>query len=223
MLRLSRFVLGLSVLAFGATTAVAQQPVALDMRDGLVTIKADNVPLRAILTEWARVGGTNVVGADRIVGAPVTIEMTNVPEHQVLEVLLRNTSGYMLATRPAGVPGASAYNRILIMPPSTAPRALPVQAVAPSRLALPDDDNQDDGPPNVQRPGTPVRLPTVSGAPTPPPLPVPETPEPVVSPGSAPAVIVTPSNPFGLPVGSSSQPGVIVPVPQQQPQRPNEN
>jgi len=225
MSRPSHLVFGLAFLIAAAGSAAAQAPLSLQIRDGQVTLKAQNVPLRTILSEWARIGGTNVVGADRVGGAPVTLELTGVPERQALEVLLRNVSGYMLAMRPADVPGVSAYNRILIMPPSTAPRALPQQPVgiAPrqpqANVAGADDDQQADGVPDVPaiRPGPPVRMPIVTGqnVPTPAPLPVPETTLPV-SP-VAPGPVVTPNNPFGVPVGSSSQPGVVTPVPQQQP------
>jgi hypothetical protein len=209
-----------------ASTAAAQDPLSLQIRDGQVTIKAQNIPLRTILAEWARIGGTNVIGADRVAGAPVTVELTAVPEQEALEVLLRNVSGYMLAFRPAGSQGASLYNRILIMPPSVAPRVLPQQTTgAPQRLPQANVPGTDDAPPDIvlegpatNRPGPALRQPTVTGpnGQVPAPLPIPETSAPV-SPATTPGVIVTPGNPFGVPPGSSSQPGVVTPVPQQQP------
>lgn len=232
MLRLSRAALAIVVLAASAVAAGAQQPLQLEIRNGQVTLEAQNIPLRAILTEWARVGGTSVIGAERLAGPPVTVELTRVPERQALEILLRNTSGYMLALRPAGIQGASAYNRILIMPPSTAPRALSTPAVAAApRLPVPEPDDADEEPQDVTlqgpvaapRPGAPVRLPTVSGQNTPvvitqppAPLPVPEAGTPgSSSPG---VVVISPSNPFGMPAGSSAQPGTISPVPPAPPQ-----
>ncbi|MEQ1758278.1 MAG: hypothetical protein ABL986_08170 [Vicinamibacterales bacterium] len=221
MMRVSRLALGFALPLVFASLSAAQDPLLLQIRNGQVTLKAQNVTLRTILTEWARVGGTNIVGADRAGGAPVTIELTEVPERQALDVLLRNVSGYMLAMRPTGVQGVSAYNRILIMPPSAAPRALPPQAaaVAPRFQQANPTDDADDIPPDVVlegpgggRPGQPVRLPNVTGGPPPAPLPVPETsgPEPSQTPG---VVVVGPGNPFGVPAGSSSQPGVISPAP----------
>jgi hypothetical protein len=233
MLRVTRLVFALVLFA---GVAGAQEPLSLQIRAGKVTIKAQNVPLRTILTEWARVGGANVVGADRVAGAPVTIELTDVPERQALDVLLRGVSGYMLALRPAGTSGASTFNRILIMPPSAAPRALPPQAGGvPTRVTpvnAPDNDNDafpegvPEAPPGPARPGGPgVRFPNVVGqnTPTPAPLPGTETASPV--PATPPAIVVTPGNPFGVPVGSSSRPGVVAPVaPQPQPgPRPDQN
>ena len=231
-----RLIVSLAGFLVLVAAAAAQAPLSLQIHDGQVTINAQNVPLRTILTEWARVGGTNVVGAERVTGAPVTVELTGVPERQALEILLRNVSGYMIAMRPAGSRGASAFNRILIMPPSAAPRALPPQPAgaalrgAPAPVPVPTPDADDDTPQDTgegqARPAPPVRLPTVNGPnlPTPAPLPVPETTPPVPQPTPG-SVVVTPNNPFGLPAGSSSRPGTITPVPEGQPgqQRPNQN
>lgn len=229
MSKLGRLVLGLSCLLASASAASGQEPLVLDIRDGQVTVRAQNIPLRVILNEWARIGGTNVVGADRIGGAPVTLELSGVPERQALDVLLRNASGYVLGMRPSGVAGASAYNRILIMPPSTAPRPLPNPTVAagprlPVAVEEPEEQDLELDAPGL-RPGGPVRMPTVvgqsvppGGGPTPTPLPIPETDGPT-SPGTPGVVIITPSNPFGVPPGSSTNPGVISPVPQAPPQR----
>ena len=108
------------VLAFSAP-ASAQQ-LKLEFHDGRVTLDAAAVPVRTILSEWARLGGTKVVGAERIAGAPLTIHLENVPEAQALEVVLRNVAGYMAAPRSAAsAVGASAYDRILVMPTSAAP------------------------------------------------------------------------------------------------------
>jgi|CXWL01.1.fsa_nt_gi hypothetical protein len=228
MLRVSHLVFGFVLLVASAGIVAAQEPLALEIRDGQVTIKAQNVPLRTILTEWARIGGTSVVGAERVSAAPVTIELTEVPERQALDVLLRNVSGYLLALRPTGAQGVSAYNRILIMPPSAAPRALPQPAagIAP-RLPQTNVDTDDDddppepvfeGPAGPPRPAGPaLRLPNVTGqnVATPARLPVPDTAAPV--PPQPAGVVVTPGNPFGVPAGSSTRPGTITPTPQQQP------
>jgi hypothetical protein len=76
--------------------------------------------VRTILSEWARLGGTKVVGGEKITGAPLTLQLENVPEAQALEILLRNVAGYMAAPRQASSTGASAYDRILVMPTSAA-------------------------------------------------------------------------------------------------------
>ena len=72
------------------------------MQDGRVSIVAKDATVRQILAEWARVGQTNIVNVDRVPGGPLTLELTNVPEAQALEVLLRSLSGYITAPRTAG-------------------------------------------------------------------------------------------------------------------------
>jgi hypothetical protein len=232
MLRVSRFVSILACLTTLAVPAAAQAPLTLSIQDGQVTLKAQNVPVATILNEWARIGGTNVIGANRVTGAPVTLELDGVPERQALEVLLRNVSGYLLALRPEGTSGASVFNRILIMPASAAPRPLPVPAPAVNQTRAPQGNDEGPGDiilegPNPNRPAPAVRPAPFGGqngqnGPPPTPLPVPETAAPV--PPVTPGVVVTPSNPFGIPTGSSSRPGVVTPVPQQpQNQRPDPN
>lgn len=113
------------IAAFGlaaiAAPVRAQQPLTLQFNDGLVSLNANNVPVRTILGEWARLGGTRVVGADRITGAPLTIQLDNVPEAQALDIILRNVAGYMAAPRQAQATGASSYDRILVLATATTP------------------------------------------------------------------------------------------------------
>lgn len=109
-----------TALAIGIATPSAAQGLKLAFHDGLVSVDATAVPLRAILTEWGKVGGTNIVGADRISSAPLTIKLVDVSEAKALESILRSVAGYMAAPRKAGV-GPSMYDRILVMPTSSTP------------------------------------------------------------------------------------------------------
>jgi hypothetical protein len=43
----------------------------------------------------------------------VTIELTDVPEQQALETLLRSASGYMLAPRAVPAPNLAQFDRII--------------------------------------------------------------------------------------------------------------
>jgi hypothetical protein len=108
------------LLAMLATPAFAQS-VKIEFNDGRVTLSAQNAPIRTILAEWARLGGTKIINGDRVTGAPVTLELTGVPERQAIDVLLRGTAGYIVGARTAAGSGASAFDRILIVATSTAP------------------------------------------------------------------------------------------------------
>ena len=111
-----------------AASAEAQQ-MTLQIKDGRVDLEAHNIPVRQILAEWARVGGAKVVNGEKVIGAPVTLQLRNVPERQAIDTILRGVSGYMLAARPDGTAGVSAFDRIMILATSAAPRNAPAPAM----------------------------------------------------------------------------------------------
>ena len=119
-----------AVLSIVPARADAQQ-LQLQMQDGLVTLDAQNVSVRQILAEWARIGGARIVNGEKVVGGPVTLQLNGVPERQALDTILRGVSGYMLASRQTPGPGLSGFDRILIMPTSSAPRTATMQGNAP--------------------------------------------------------------------------------------------
>jgi hypothetical protein len=237
-----------AVVTFLAGTASAQQGVKLQFNAGQVTLSAQNAPVRAILQEWARLGGATIVNGDRVTGPPVTLELTAVPERQALDIVLRSVAGYIVAPRPAGSQGGvSAFDRIVILPTSSAPRA-PVPAataagrqpvIRPGIIRPPDqvDPGVENGDP-LEDPGALIqgRDPRVVQPPFVgrPPVGADVDTDIVMEEGqkedpTAPAgVAPTPGNPFGVPAGSSTTPGVISPpvpnvrTPQPQ-QRPNTN
>ena len=221
------------------------QGIKLRFHDGLVTLSTQNAPLRSILTEWARQGGTTIVNGDRVAGAPMSLELNAVPERQALDVLLRSVSGYMLAPRPLGTPGASVFDRIMILPTSTAPAAGPAgrgfppgggrpatmpRPVMPQPpiVQTPEELLEDDPPQDVapEEEDVPVVQPVVRPRPQQrvfpglipggqaQPFEIPQEVPEEVEPDPAPQPQVVPGNPFGLPAGATSRPGVVTPVPQ---------
>lgn len=103
-----------------ALPASAQQ-LSLEIRDGLVTLQATNVPVRQVLAEWARVGGTRVVGGERVAGPPLTLSLEGVAEAKALDIVLRGAAGYVAAARSVPDSGRSTYDRILVLATSTPP------------------------------------------------------------------------------------------------------
>jgi len=110
------------ILVCSAAAAPAGD-LSIEIKDGRVTLTAENVTVRQILAEWARVGQTRIVNGDRVTGGPLSLRLVDVPEGQALDTILRGVAGYMAAPRPTDVASASLYDRILIMPTSTAPPA----------------------------------------------------------------------------------------------------
>jgi hypothetical protein len=115
----------------------------MEFRNGYVTISAADVPLRQLLTEWARLGQTRVVNLEKLSGAPLTIELANVPEKQALETILRGVPGYLVAQRETPIAGRSQFDRIVVMPGIVAP---------PSRAAAPPPPQPQPMPPPQQVP-----------------------------------------------------------------------
>jgi len=52
-----------------AVLAAAQAPLQLQISNGRVTLHAQNVPVRTILAEWSKVGGTRIMKAPNIITA----------------------------------------------------------------------------------------------------------------------------------------------------------
>ena len=149
----------------------AAQQLKLAFHDGRVSLDATGVPVRTILIEWAKLGGTKVIGGERISGSPLTLKLEDVPESQALEIVLRSVAGYMAAPRSASAAaGASIYDRILVMATSASPapaaRPAPNQGGAgpanqrfipqrpPARQA--DEDEEADEEPDPNPPNAPV-------------------------------------------------------------------
>jgi hypothetical protein len=220
-----------SVLVTLAALPAAGQSVKLSFNGGKVDLSAENASVRAILTEWGRIGGTRVVNAERIAGPPITVEFKDAYEQQALESLLRGVAGYMVGQRVVpGTPTSSGFDRIVILAVSTAPRPAPVTPAVSRppgpqplrRLPAPVQDDQNDSDENepnaaaaagAPRPETPADLRRRLGQ-----LLEADADNDADEPPPAPS---TPANPFGVTTGAA-RPGVITPVPAPRPAQPRQ-
>ena len=186
----------LAALIGAVPSAASAGDLRFTLVNGRATIVASEVSLRQILDEWARVGHTTVVNADKLIGTPVTLQLVDVPEAQALETLLRSASGYVVAERASYAPGVSRFDRILIMPASTPPamsaRSAPPAFSRPAR-PMPQPMVEDDDPPDA-----PVVMP------------------PGMNPGNPPQPVQM-LGPDGQPVSqapvTSPRPGILPPAP----------
>lgn len=186
----------LVVLLAGAVQARAQA-LSLEFTDGRVRLVATNVPISRIVSEWARLGNTTILHGERIPGTPVTLQLVDVYEQEALRVLLRGTSGYLVAAREEPLPGASVFDRILILPAGgSGASPSPLQPATTS--LFPDDFDFGDpvGAPPLPRGAVPPVQPDV---------PAPAAAEPA-APQAQPR-----NNPFRVGPGSQ-RPGVITPA-----------
>ncbi len=217
-------------IALLITASAANADVRITMQNGRVSVVAKDATVRQILTEWARVGQTKIVNIERVPGGPVTLELTDVPEAQALEVLLRSLSGYIAAPRAVSSASLSQFDRIIIMPTiasarsalSAAPPPPVFQApqFTPAPAANEDDEEQR---PAQGMPVPPARGPVFNTFPQPQVV-TPQTGAPAAFPGQQPvtggmpqqqpqaAQPVNSTSPYG---GGVAVPGMIVPVPQQ--------
>jgi hypothetical protein len=132
----------LAAMACGFSASAFAGDLKLTMQNGRVTIIAVDVPLRQILQEWARVGQTRIVNAEKLSGPAMTLQLVDAPERDALDILLRSASGYIAAPRPVQMAGAAIYDRVTIMATSRAP------AMTASNIPPP--------PPTFQRPPQPI-------------------------------------------------------------------
>jgi hypothetical protein len=156
--------LGLMLGVMGMVPAAsASADVQLTIQNGRVSLVATDATVRQILAEWSRVGQTKIVNAERIPGGPITIQLTNVSEEQALDVLLRSVSGYVAAPRSDNAANLSQFDRIIVMPTSTAPKAAAVTPTQPAFSQSPfgappappqaaNSDDEDDRPAGQPRP-----------------------------------------------------------------------
>ena len=222
--------LPLTLIALLAVAAPASAgDVQLEIRDGRVWMTATNATVAEILSAWARVGGTTIVNGEKLGGASLTLELNDVPEKEALDVVLRSASGYMAVNRTAAG-GSSAFDRILILANSVAPREAPRPQAQQPFFVMPEQPMPQPVP-GAAMPGQEVqRLIGPDG------LPVPDDqedgPPPFVPPSFVPPAPFgfsngdAPPNDQGQPANPSSTPqlspgaaapGMIVPAPNQPP------
>jgi hypothetical protein len=229
--------LGLATtLCLGALPASAQSPVSIRFEDGYVTLSARNAPLRTVLAEWARVGGSKIINGDRVTGNPVTLEINHEPERKALATLLRNVSGYVAASRAVTTSGASSLDRIHILPTpppvQTAAATTPRPAAAPTPVVrfFPGETNDPNDETVILPNGVtarPIQLPAAQSSPAPVSAPETTVGMPTVTipraqedqPERPTGPTTTPSFPGAA---SSGRPGEITPV-NQQPRRPEDS
>jgi hypothetical protein len=210
-----------TVFAAGVASSSAYAgELTITMADGRVTVIAKDVPLRQILAEWARVGNTKIVHAEKLTGGPISLQLVDVPENEALDILLRSAAGYMTAPRAIQVAGASLYDRVIILPTSRPPAggvsALPQpfnRPAMPNPLPPQPPPDDDNGGPGDQGPNAPP------GAQGPPGAQVPAVqPFPGLNPGVPPGAMPPGAMPPNQGPVTAPRPGML---PQPQPTQPN--
>ena len=225
-----RILLVTALLSIGALPAAAQS-VKVSFHGGKVDLVRARTPRCGRSSPSGRASAARASSTPSgSSGPPMTVEFKDAYEQRVLEALLRNVAGYIVGPRPiAGAASASGFDRIVILPTSTAPRrpssVTPAVSRPPGpqpirRLPMPIDDVTGRRPTTTSTRPWPMaaggararkRLQTCAAVSVRFSKPSPTTTRPNRSrPPTAPA------NPFGVTTGAA-RPGVITPVPAARP------
>jgi translation initiation factor IF-2 len=199
-----------------ATTPASASELSLTISNGRVTLVAQDVTVRQILAEWARVGQTKIINGEKMLGGPVTIELRDVPEAKALETLLRSAAGYVIAPRAAGSIGPSAYDAVVILATSRAPvvtASAPPTFRPPPQPIVPPINEEPADPTNANEQPVPGATSPFPGPATRPGLQPPPGQQPPGSltspvPGQLPPPPVAPGNPYQPQPGARPAPGV---------------
>ena len=209
-----------AALVFGIAPPALAGEVTVTIANGRATIIAKDAAIREILAEWARVGDTRMVNAEKLQGGPVTLQLVDLPEKEALDILLRSAAGYITGPRPAGLAGASMFDRVMILATSRAPAQAPNLPPQPFNrpvmqqvIPQPPPEDDDDGEPSDQGPMPPGMQPGMVPGMQNPGVPFPG-PVPGQAPGMPPAI--DPTNPTGMPPGpmTAPRPGMLPQQPQ---------
>lgn len=224
-----RAVLLVAICAVFAAPNMVSAGTAGDVRvtfaNGRVTVIATDATLAEILQEWARVGGSRFVNAEKIPSVErLTLRLENELEMHAIEVLLRSTAGYVVAPRLAAAGGSSLGNIVIqattragsfAQAPRPAMPSSPSEEVAAPQLMAGPPRPDDDGPTRQQMP-----------PPAPVPVPQPQQTQGYqnpMQPNNAPMGQASPLQGTqtqtvpGLGAVTSSQPGAIIPGAAQRP------
>lgn len=200
-------VAGASASTAWAQAVPAPRSLEISFQDGRVTLVATGVTLNEILAAWQRQGGTRIVNAERLTTGPQSYEFHNAPEAAVMQSLLRNAAGVIVAPRrPGGPVGASMLEQVLVLAtsrPTTSAASVMTMPSTQNPNPVPIYGQPDDDIP----PAIPLQRPA-SEQPARPPAPAPPSNQPslgTAGSSSTPGVIVAPVKP-GTPV----PPGQII-------------
>jgi hypothetical protein len=198
MNKLIRRIVVIAMIAGASPVAMAAAgDLKLSIANGRVTLVAQDVPLRQILAEWARLGQTTIVNGDKLNGPSMTLQLVDRPEREVLEVLLKSASGYIAAERPVNIANASVFARVMILPTSRGPVGVAAAPPPPPQfgrrnmgpqMQMPPQPVEDEDEP--MDPNVPTDQPIVNQPPPGYPNAVP--PPPGQQPGQQPPVMTAP-------------------------------
>jgi hypothetical protein len=135
------------VMLWGAFPLGQQATVRIAFDGGRVTLTATDALITDVLSEWARVGGTVISGADRLAPARISVNLVAVEEWSAIVQMIGSANGILATGRTDGPAGSSRLSTVMFAPPAGASRG-PLTRPAPGDPAAP-----------TQAPGVDLNLP----------------------------------------------------------------
>ncbi len=136
-------------LAWVATAAVGEPPQAvirLEFAGSVVTVVADHTRAADVLTEWARVGHTKVIGADLLSDRTITLNLTRVDEEDALTEIVGAGFGFIGPLKEKTAAGTSRFSQIVVSAAKPGPAPAGPSANEPeSKYSYPSPAHAFDG------------------------------------------------------------------------------
>jgi hypothetical protein len=161
-------------------SASSERKLQLSVKDGLVTLVAQNVTVRDIMTEWQRRTGCQFVNAEKLPSSLVTLDFPDRPELEVIGALLRDSAGttpgsgygYIVAPKREASDTESLCGAVYILPtshPTTSASYVPTGSAPMAAPLITPGSPDDEIPPvtPVQAPGMPPQVQPRPGMPIP--------------------------------------------------------
>lgn len=122
-------------LIVGLTGLLAAQPspAQLAFANGRVTVIVVDVPAAVVLAEWARLGQTEIAGAEGLGGRRVTLALSEVAESTAISAILGDGFGFVASLKVKATPSTSRLARIRVEP------GRPVAAIPGASLSDPPE------------------------------------------------------------------------------------
>lgn len=121
--RLVATLIAVCALLFSSAGRAFAEDFWMLFQDHRVTLVVRDMTVSRILDRWSQIGGTVIVNSEAILGGPVSLQLSDVPEREALDILLRGVDGYLIAERDGATAGVSTIGKILILPKSASPRS----------------------------------------------------------------------------------------------------
>jgi len=92
---------------------------------GFASLVAQNVSVGEVFAEWARVGGSKIINAEKLPGGRISVKFENFPEAKLVESLVRLSraqgAGYIAVPRLVDAPPTPSLLQAISIMPSSSP------------------------------------------------------------------------------------------------------